>query len=84
VSPVKYELGSYIPEDGILQSHRWKQTALEACFRSCSLQSRESHSYHQRDVVLAGGRLYGKHKSRSLRSDVRLDSACDATAHRDL
>jgi hypothetical protein len=22
VSPVKYELGSYIPEDGILHSHR--------------------------------------------------------------
>jgi hypothetical protein len=28
VSPVRYELGSYIPEDGILHSHRVKTSNL--------------------------------------------------------
>jgi hypothetical protein len=28
VSPVKYELGFYIPEDGILHSHRREKTQI--------------------------------------------------------
>jgi hypothetical protein len=32
VSPVKYELGFYIPEDGILHSHRVKSSNLTLTF----------------------------------------------------
>jgi hypothetical protein len=58
VSPVKYELGFYIPEDGILHSHRRENLKSDCCavaqevsrwlftaaarFRSCEVRGEQS------------------------------------------
>jgi hypothetical protein len=51
VSPVKYELGFYIPEDGILHIHRRKNLKFYTSYRVLKL-SREKHYFAINKICL--------------------------------
>jgi hypothetical protein len=59
MSPVRYELSSFIPEDGILHSHNCKITRRTAFFNpmfSSCLEFRTMDEVHINPVILSGRR----------------------------
>jgi hypothetical protein len=61
VSPVRYELGSYIPEDDILHSHRREHLKFYIALTGWTLQQRRNVSpvrYELRFYIPEGGNLH--------------------------
>jgi hypothetical protein len=74
VSPVRYELGLYIPEDGVLHSHRRENLKSNIALTGCALCLRRNVSpvrYELGFYIPEDGVLHS-HRRENLKSNIAL------------
>jgi hypothetical protein len=74
VSPVRYELGFYIPEDGILHSHRRENLRSYITLTGCTLWQRRNVSSvrYELGFYIPEDGINHSHRRETLRSYITL------------